>query len=759
MGFRILNAVGIKAGGYATRLNFMNKFARYLLYLRKNHGAEFVVAYLKAGQLAISKKVAHSPVKSLRDINPDFPLPRLANGLPSIIPLSDRRLITRGGYSVIRFWLTMFSIYRIISIPGKLKLNTITDPFNGNLGWLSSTESLFESEVKKWLTSSFTLPKFQESELKMLSKASPSHDKSWKGYYTDIYHMPESLYQTLIKFLQASGQNRILNYVSYIREITPVISQYGAFRFTKPFVLACEKEHGGQYPFGQLSLKEEAAGKVRVFAMVDYWTQISLRGLHYYLFDILKQFPNDGTFDQQASIRRGADKVKVSRCSFGYDLSAATDRLPLSLQVSVLASLFGKEMAELWADLLVRKRFYWLGEYDRTKGQNTLVGASFMKYEVGQPMGALSSWAMLALTHHLIVQFAYRLAYPLADKVKWFEGYELLGDDIVLFDKKVAQKYLELMESFGVPINLSKSVVANNATVEFAKVVMHNGVDVSALSWKLFLSESRSLMGRANIISFLLKKRIGLDNFSNYLKRNFRKSQYDVGVITPGLLALLTMLTNQGVFTLSWLVGLINNPKVPLQSWYSTILLSIRESVVYNTLHDYWIKGIREFSLSAKMERIRDKKEVWLLMTLMGKVMMLKQRKLPSTMNSGLDYSDVTNISERTLEVLLPMFSSLPGHLKRDLFDFFTMGMLTKEINLKLKDWVEVDARSFKTIDDAIKAIQLYDDIESHYTSHFLDKKRVAKFGHESPLRVLGYLQDLSKKVPPFVRDASKKWG
>lgn len=58
----------------------------------------------------------------------------------------------------------------------------------------------------------------------------------------------------------------------------------------------------------------------------------------------------------------------------------------------------------------------------------------------------------------------------------------MLGDDIVLFDKQVAQKYLELMEHFGVPINLSKSVVANNATVEFAKVVTHNGVDVSALS-------------------------------------------------------------------------------------------------------------------------------------------------------------------------------------------------------------------------------------------------------------------------------------
>jgi hypothetical protein len=34
------------------------------------------------------------------------------------------------------------------------------------------------------------------------------------------------------------------------------------------------------------------------------------------------------------------------------------------------------------------------------------------RYAVGQPMGALSSWAMLAVTHHLIVQLAYRIARP-----------------------------------------------------------------------------------------------------------------------------------------------------------------------------------------------------------------------------------------------------------------------------------------------------------------------------------------------------------
>jgi hypothetical protein len=34
------------------------------------------------------------------------------------------------------------------------------------------------------------------------------------------------------------------------------------------------------------------------------------------------------------------------------------------------------------------------------------------RYSVGQPMGAYSSWAMLAITHHYIVQQAYHQVYP-----------------------------------------------------------------------------------------------------------------------------------------------------------------------------------------------------------------------------------------------------------------------------------------------------------------------------------------------------------
>lgn len=97
---------------------------------------------------------------------------------------------------------------------------------------------------------------------------------------------------------------------------------------------------------GQLSCKEEAAGKVRVFAMVDVWTQSVLKPLHDTLFSYLKSLPNDGTFDQFASVKRAMKKAEISNCSFGYDLSAATDRLPLVIQKVILEELFSKEFSD-----------------------------------------------------------------------------------------------------------------------------------------------------------------------------------------------------------------------------------------------------------------------------------------------------------------------------------------------------------------------------------------------------------------------------
>lgn len=55
---------------------------------------------------------------------------------------------------------------------------------------------------------------------------------------------------------------------------------------------------------GRLALKEEAAGKVRVFAITDCITQSLMKPLSDRIFSYLKKLPMDGTFEQSAPLRR-----------------------------------------------------------------------------------------------------------------------------------------------------------------------------------------------------------------------------------------------------------------------------------------------------------------------------------------------------------------------------------------------------------------------------------------------------------------------
>lgn len=114
------------------------------------------------------------------------------------------------------------------------------------------------------------------------------------------------------------------------------------------------------------------------------------------------------------------------------------------------------------------------------------------------------------MTHHFLVQLSAQRAGRSRPGL-WFDNYELLGDDINIFDAEVAKQYLLVMEEIGVPINASKSVVAANASFEFAKVTGHKGQNVSAISWKMFLSQN-TMMGRVNILFSLLNKDIHPSN-------------------------------------------------------------------------------------------------------------------------------------------------------------------------------------------------------------------------------------------------------
>jgi hypothetical protein len=89
-----------------------------------------------------------------------------------------------------------------------------------------------------------------------------------------------------------------------------------------------------------------------------------------------------------------------------------------------------------------------------------------VQYNAGQPMGAYTSWAIFALSHHLLVQYS---AYQAFGTLKWFTLYCLLGDDVVIGDEAVAEKYLLLLRAIGVEVGLAKSLISRRGVFEFAK--------------------------------------------------------------------------------------------------------------------------------------------------------------------------------------------------------------------------------------------------------------------------------------------------
>jgi hypothetical protein len=91
-------------------------------------------------------------------------------------------------------------------------------------------------------------------------------------------------------------------------------------------------------------------------------------------------------------------------------------------------------------------------------------------YTTGQGMGAYSSWASMALCHHLIVRAA---------KTYGCQGsYALLGDDIVITGSKFGRYYRYLIKCLGVQISKPKSYRSKDL-YEFAKRQVYKGIEVT----------------------------------------------------------------------------------------------------------------------------------------------------------------------------------------------------------------------------------------------------------------------------------------
>jgi hypothetical protein len=559
------------------RLRHFHKFISILTRTYSHHGALYTVKWLKASHTAIQRQISGQPFRSLREIEPELPLPRLINGLPAFIGTMDRAMIRKGHNPTIRMWLSVLNIYRVLDAPYKPKLNTITDPFKGSEVYIDVITHTFWMSLKT-LRSNFPSTRNLSPEslvshhVRLSTRASPN-GVAWTSFITDALSV--SRYSDVESFLKEwltlTGSSKLLalfekavrcgrywhrsdNWEDVLK-FPQVIEDYEVVK-GKLKAIWGTGHFTDLYP-GRLVGLPEPAGKLRVIALVDSWTQSAFLPLHKSLFRILKEIPNDGTFDQDASAKRSAIKAAESGQVYSVDLSAATDRLPIRLQENILNLLFGSNIGSLWRGILNRPFVI------RKKIVPEMVDGEVIRYGTGQPMGCLSSWAMLAMTHHVILQHC---ASNILGLGSWHECYEILGDDLVIFNKDVYLEYLRVMQLLDVGTNPSKSLVSDSSQVfEFAKRTVNKGVEVSGMSWQQFITSSGTKMRFNLILALGLKGLLWRDGLLAKLLVPSFKGNHNIKVLsndkTAGIMmSLVSYFANKGIISFEHAIAYVVDP-------------------------------------------------------------------------------------------------------------------------------------------------------------------------------------------------------
>jgi hypothetical protein len=239
---------------------------------------------------------------------------------------------------------------------------------------------------------------------------------------------------------------------------------------------------------GKLSFLEQGGGKTRCIAIGNYWVQNALYPLHKLMYKCLRHIAADGTYDQCTQSSRVANAT-LKQPVWSFDLSKATDRLPLLPQIMTMEFL-NNSIGKTWKEVIQAMNF----EYEGVK----------YKYQVGQPMGLYTSWASLALTHHFLICYcAYKVG------IEDFTSYSVLGDDVAIWNKEVAGEYKELITRLDVDISVAKSYIPkDNAPPfkgEFAKRLFKSGVEYSGFSPNVVREGLSSFWSFPELASFLIR--------------------------------------------------------------------------------------------------------------------------------------------------------------------------------------------------------------------------------------------------------------
>jgi len=436
-------------------------------------GSIWTIGRIKDLRLIYTKYISGEPFKV-------FPgrIGLYANGLPKATPYFNSILLENKNQDV-SFILTLLSVSRAMTGSKDPDLSTITNKSK-------MIDKSIITDIGNFIPTFFwrmNCPtenpvNWSKDQMRLSNKAGPEGRATlfaWRDAYflteedlNKIKILSADLHAYLLDLMSRSRGNLVKNAHRFLKATFNRLDYksegYGGTKGFMPYETAVSiflNKNPDKGLMRKLSVINDPEAKARIIAILDFWTQEALKPLHDLQFKLLKMyFKEDRTFTQDPIILDKEPGHSYHSC----DLSAATDRFPVELQEMVVAKLVNPEYAKAWKGLLVDQEFYvpW--------SNNSI------KYEVGQPMGAYSSWSTFAISHHLVVQYAAQLA----GFHQRFSKYILLGDDIVIYDDNVAHHYKKIMEQLGVDISPHKTHTSLT-TYEFAKRWFRAGSEITGI--------------------------------------------------------------------------------------------------------------------------------------------------------------------------------------------------------------------------------------------------------------------------------------
>jgi hypothetical protein len=453
----------------------LGKHMGYIYHLMTHKGQQYTVRYLKATFESLEAFILRTPKTLEHD---EVSIGKDLDGWPLWLGTRLKSMCSNNHTPSIRYAFTLVSTRRLIVVPTKTNLSSITSPptweTEVDLTPLLDTTEWYEEEnlrdglrnptLGQEAVNPDSITTYRVPKLQISLKSSPNG--------VSFFSFPWDRAAVLLHSLE--GQLEAFASTYFKGDVESWLQDR-----LDPYEELQEAER--PLHVGKISLTFEGGKlKPRVFAIVDSVTQSLLGDFHQDLMRILRKIPEDCTFDQD-KVKSVAKRIHLENKPFyGFaDLSNATDRLPIYLYRQV-GDWLSPNLGTSWVGLFDRDFKVGKSVTDHwTPGERP---PTHVKYQAGQPMGALSSWPFMALVHHVLVWHSFGSRKRARNK------YLILGDDVVIFDKEAYEKYCALLDTLCVSYTHNVSIVG----FEFAKRTFAHGKEITGAYTSALWSSRRN---------------------------------------------------------------------------------------------------------------------------------------------------------------------------------------------------------------------------------------------------------------------------